>query len=262
MTFRLFMTATLAAVAFAAMPASADERQSYPALQPIAPELSADEIVKRAFAATGGESWRRPRSILLKGYMVQHKGAGVTVFDEYRMWRVYDWEKKKAHAADGKVRIEGRTGGKIAFLLGFDGARTFNLDGYIDNASANAQWASNFGFGAIRHALDEGWTRTRLPDDLVDGRPAHFIELKDPSGGVTRFGIDAETYQVLLAGFDTPRGWHERLYSDFYKKPGAGWVQPARVRLFYDGVKQNEVIWTDFDLNVEFEDSIFTPKQD
>lgn len=242
--------------------ASAVEPKEYPALYPIAPELSADEIVKRAFAASGGETWRRPRSIVLKGYMVQHKGAGVTVFDDYRMWRVYDWEKKNAHAADGKVRIEGRKDGKAGFLLGFDGLRTFNLQGYVDDASANAQWASNFGFGAIRHAMDDGWKRTRLPDDLVDGRPAHFIELKDPSGGVTRFGIDAGSYQVLLAGFDTPRGWHERLYSDFYTKPGIDWVQPARVRLYYDGVKQNEVIWTDFDLNAEIEDRVFAPTGD
>jgi hypothetical protein len=248
------------ALAWAPAIAAANGGAAHPALHPIAPELSADEIVARAFNAAGGETWRRPSSILLKGYMVQHKGSTTSLFDEYRMWRVYDWEKKDAHAADGKVRIEGRKSGKIAFLMGFDGRRTFNLGGYIDDESANVQWASNFGFGAIRHAFDEGWRRNRLPDDLVDGRPSHFIELTDPSGGVTRFGIDVETYQVLLAGFSTPRGWHERIYSDFYSKPGVSWTQPGRVRLFYDGVKQNEVIWTDFDLNAPMPDKIFTPK--
>jgi hypothetical protein len=56
---------------------------------------------------------------------------------------------------------------------------------------------------------------------------------------------------VLYAGFDTPRGWHERRYSDYYRKKGGPWAQPRRVRLYYDGVKQNEIIWTDFEVNAD-----------
>lgn len=231
----------------------------YPGLYPANTELSADDIVRRAFETSGGETWRRPTSLLLTGYMVTHKGAAIERYDSYRMWRVYDWNKSDAHAADGKVRIEARKGDDIVFLLGFDGLRSFNLDGWMDDAAANAQWSSNFGFGAIRHALDEGWTRRRLPDDLIDGRQAHLIELVDPSGGTTRFGIDAATFNVVYAGFDTPRGWHERRYSDFFARPGVSWSQPARVRLFYDGVKQNEIIWTDFELNAKMDDALFAP---
>ena len=228
-----------------------------PGLYPAAPELTSEAILARVFEAAGGETWRRPESLVLKGRAVMYRGGAAVDYERYEMLRIYDWEKRDAHAADGKVRIEYWKDGKSAFVLSFDGERTYDANGPVADQSANAQWASNFGFGAIRHALDEGWTSVRLPDDMMEGRAVHMIELKDPSGGVTRFGVDAATYDVVYAGFDTPRGWHERRYSNFFRKPGLSWSQPARVRLYYDGVKQNEVIWTDFDVNVEIDKARF-----
>ncbi|MBY0423548.1 MAG: hypothetical protein K2Q06_14675, partial [Parvularculaceae bacterium] len=93
------------------------------------------------------------------------------------------------------------------------------------------------------------WTTKRLPDDMMEGKAVYMLEFADPKGGVTRFGIDQASLEVVYAGFDTPRGWHERRYSDYYRKPGVAWAQPRRVRLYYDGVKQNEIIWTDFEVN-------------
>ena len=251
------MRALLASIAFlAATPALAAE-EDLPSLYPAHPELKAEEILARAYAAAGGESWRRPKTLLVTGYGVFYKGAEAATYDDYRMWRVYPSWKGDAHKADGKVRIEGRKDGKTVFLIAFDGETTYDANGPLDDQSANARWAENFGFGAIRYGLDEGWSCKRLPDDLVDGRPAHMIELKDPAGGVTRFAIAVEGFAVLYVGFDTDRGWHERRYSDFFSKPGVSWVQPGRVRLFYDGVKQNEIVWTDFELNAEMEDELF-----
>jgi hypothetical protein len=65
-------------------------------------------------------------------------------------------------------------------------------------------------------------------------------------------------YAVLSVGFATPRGWHERIYSNFYQKPGLSWVQPGRIRLYYNGVKQNEIVWRDFKLNEAMPDGLFT----
>ena len=109
----------------------------------------------------------------------------------------------------------------------------------------------------LRNALDEGWTQTRKQDRLIDGTPTFMVALTDPSGGETLFGIRQADSALLYVGFDTPRGWHERRYSHFYSKPGMSWVQPGRVRLFYDGVKANEAIWTDFDLSGDFDDAVF-----
>ena len=64
-----------------------------------------------------------------------------------------------------------------------------------------------------------------------------------------------------MVGFETPRGWHERRYSEFYSRPGLSWSQPGRVRLFYNGIKQNEVIWTDFGVDETIPAQWFRPEE-
>lgn len=245
------------AVAAALVCASARGGDEYPGLYPEHAEMSAAAIIGKAHAVAGGDDWRRAKSLKMNGYAVMHRGDTAVKYDRYEMTRIYAAKKGDAHAADGKVRIEAWKGDERMFAIAFDGEKTYDANGPVSDQSANERWGANFGFGAIRHALDEGWTQTRLPDDLIDGRPAHFVELTDPSGGVTRFGIDRETHYILYVGFDTPRGWHERRYSHFFSKSGVNWVQPGRVRLFYDGVKQNEVIWEDFEINRSFPDELF-----
>lgn len=228
-----------------------------PALYPADVDRSAADIIAGAYEAAGGESWLRPQTLSMTGYGVFYRNGKAATYDEYRMLRVYAGRKDNAHIADGKVRIEAKKNGEQVFIIAFDGETTYNQNGPVEDQTANAQWASNFGFGAIRHALNDGWTQTRLPDDLIDGRPAFLVELTDPVGGMTRFAIDQQTDHVLYVGFNTARGWHERRYSKFFSKPGVDWVQPGRVRLFYDGVKQNEVIWTDFEINKSQPDALF-----
>ena len=62
---------------------------------------------------------------------------------------------------------------------------------------------------------------------------------------------------MLKVAFATPRGWHERYYSDFFRKPGMDWSQPSRIRLFYDGVKQNELFWQDFEIGKTYPETLF-----
>lgn len=236
---------------------SAEGTLSFPGQYAVNPELSAADIIAAAHKKAGGETWRRPKSLLMKGHAVMYRGGKEAPYDRYEMMRVYADEKGDAHSVDGKVRIQAWAGGETVFIISFDGEKTYDINGPVEDQSANERWASNFGFGAIRHALDDGWMQKRLPDDLVDGRPAHFVELTDPSSGTTRFAFAQDDYAILYVGFDTPRGWHERRYSDFFSKPGVSWVQPGRVRLFYDGVKQNEVIWTDFEVGADLSDEMF-----
>lgn len=221
------------------------------------PGLSGAQIIARAHEAAGGEAWVRPGRLKLTGYNIIYRPGGTVLWDRYAMWRVYGDEKLDAHSANGKVRIEAWTADELAMLIAFDGQTTSNQDGPMEDQSANAMWSNNFGYGAIRNALDDGWTQTRVQDRLIDGAPTYMVALTDPSGGETLFGIRQADSAILYVGFDTPRGWHERRYSHFYTKPGLSWVQPGRVRLFYDGVKANEAVWTDFDLSGDFDDAVF-----
>ncbi len=239
-------------------PPPAALRGLMPAAVQATPSLTAREIVAAAHEAAGGEDWRGVRTLYLEGYNIIRRADGTEVlWDRYAMWREFSEAKTNAHAAEGKVRIEAWTGDTLAMLISFDGATTYNQDGPVPEDVAAAAWASNFGFGAIRNALDEGWAQSRLADDLVDGAPAYMVELTDPSGSKTRFGFRQSDFATVYVGFDTPRGWHERRYSHFFAVPDSKWVQPGRVRLHYDGVKVNEAIWTNVRIGEEMDASVF-----
>ncbi len=229
-----------------------------PASLPAQAELSARMIIELAHEAAGGEEWVRPRSLHLVGEAVFYREGGVVERHErYEMWRVYPEDKGDAHAADGMVRIQSWRDGQTSILLAFDGARSYTAAGPQAPSEADRQWSENFGFGVIRFALDQGYQQVRLPDDLVDGRPVFVVDVVDPAGGHTQFAIAQDNHQILRVGFATPRGWHERIYSHFYTQPGMAWVQPTRIRLFYNGVKQNELFWYSFTLNEEMPTSLF-----
>lgn len=248
--FLLFILILICAisVSVAAPPPPLELRSQLSVASQLSPGLSAEQIISKAHSAAGGPAWVKPFRLKLTGYNLIRKGDDEIVWDKYAMWREFASEKEAAHAVNGKVRIEAWSNNKLAMLLAYDGKQTYNQDGVLEDQSANKMWSSNFGYGAIRNALDKGWQQTRLPDDMVDGSPAFMVKLIDPSGGITHFGIRQTDHAVVYVGFDTPRGWHERRYSHFYKKEGLSWSQPGRVRLFYDGVKSNEAIWTDFEL--------------
>jgi len=224
------------------------------------PELDGADIIRRAHEAAGGDRFVRPGSLFLRGYnIIRTPGGGEDLWEDYAMWRVFGDEKLDAHQANGMVRIEAWTAGELQLLLTFDGESTFGADGRMEDQSANAMWSANFGFGAIRNALDEGWQQARRPDDFIDGQPAFLVALTDPSGGQTLFGIRQSDFAILYVGFDTPRGWHERRYSHFFSLPGSDWVQAGRVRLFYDGVKANEAVWTHYEIGEAYPRDLFQP---
>jgi hypothetical protein len=240
------------------LPPPIAERGEMPAAVQSEEDLSARMIIERAHAAAGGEAFVKPGTLKLTGYnIIRGADGSETLWDRYAMWRAFADEKTEAHNANGKVRIEAWTDGELALLLAYDGETTSTEDGPMADQSANAVWSANFGYGAIRNALDEGWSQNRLPDRLIDGQTAYMVALTDPSGGETMFGIRQSDDAIVYVGFDTPRGWHERVYSEFFKKEGTPWKQAGRVRLFYDGVKANEAIWTDFRIGEAYPDDIF-----
>lgn len=228
-----------------------------PALTP-PDELSAVEIVERAYAHAGGDEWVNPRSLRMEGYGLFWRGTETAVrYEPYTMWRVYPETKDDAHAADGRVRIEAFRDSEVVFQIAFDGERTYDQDGPVEDQADSDRWSSNFGFGVIRHALDGGYAVSRLPDDAVDGAPAYTVRITDPAGGETLFRIRQADFAIVSVGFDTPRGWHERIYSEFYRNEDGGWLQPGRVRLYYDGEKANEIYWTRFVIDEEYPVELF-----
>jgi hypothetical protein len=238
---------TIAAVLLAA-PASAQDTPDAPS------------ILDRAIAAAGGEGWANARTLMLAGSAVFYGPTGASprsTADDYRMWRVYDPARTASHAAEGKVRIIAKSGARTLFTVGYDGVTTWNDKGVVPKAEADAYWASNFGFGIIRRAREEGFKAERVPDDAVAGRALYMVRLTDPQGGVTLFGIDQQSHAIRTMGFATPRGWHLRVYDDFLRLKNPDWLQARKVTLYYNGVKQNEVTWRETRVNAPIDDAIF-----
>jgi len=224
-------------------------------------ELTARQIVERVHAAAGGKAWLEAGTNVMRGEATLCRDgdpARCVHADRYEMYRVYPTELKAgAHAGSGKFRLDAYAGDRLIFQVAFDGERSYDQNGPVPPERASNDEASAFGFSAIRFALQPGFEVERLTDDQVEGRPCHFVRVTDPTGTRTVFGIDQSSYAVRSAGWQTPKGFHLRLYSDFYTAGDGRFVQPGRVRHYYDGVKSVDIRWTSAEIGQPIADAMF-----
>ncbi len=220
----------------------------------------AREIVRLAHAAGGGDSWKRPKTLHLTGSATLYSdgtAASRAEVPHYEMWRVFPAWNRAAHGANGKFRLDARNGDATVYQISYDGKDTWNDKGKVEQAAASREWSENFGFGIIRFALDEGFEVTRMADDQVEDRAAWTVRVADPGGGRTMFWIDQVDHTVRKVGFETPRGWHERIYSDFYMVERPRFQQPGRVRLYYAGALVSDIRWTAAVVDAPIADAVF-----
>lgn len=225
--------------------------------------LTGEAILLRAREAAGGDEWANARTLILSGHAVFYGASGhepTSSPDSYTMWRVFDPNRQAAHGAEGKVRITIKNRGNLFMDVGYNGSETWNEKGIIPKDQADIFWASNFGFGIIRHAGKPGFAAQRLPDDEVNGHPSYIVELTDPTGTKSLFGVDKESFAIRMVGFRTPKGWHVRTYQDFITLENPRWLQARRVTLYYEGRKANEVFWTSYQVNADVDPKLFDPQ--
>lgn len=220
------------------------------------------EIVEQGIAAHGGDFWLEPETLQLSGSAVfysPNQSIPRSTADDYRMWRAMGATRTNAHQAEGKVRITAKAGETVLFEVGYNGETTWTDKGIMPKSEADAFWGSNFGFGIIRSALDEGFRLESVPPRDVDGALVDMVRIIDPQGQATLFGFDRDSRFIRYMGFRTERGWHERTYADFIRLPESGWVQARSVKLFYDGVLSNTVFWTDVIIGEPLPSELFDP---
>jgi hypothetical protein len=223
--------------------------------------LSAKEILKRTVTASGGDTWQQPNTLLLRGvatFTPHGKTDSLLHFDKYAMYRIFPAENNAAHQANGKVRFDAFYGQNSFFELKFDGKKSKML--MSDRAkpySKHFNWSNNFGFGIIRFADRDNFRVTRLTDDQVEGYPCYMVQITDPNKTITTFGIDKKTFYIRLVAFTTDVGYHHRIYSNFKKATNLSFIQPTRVRLYFDGVKWMDINWQEFKVNERIEDKVF-----
>ena len=222
-------------------------------------------VVERGVAAHGGDVFLDPGTLTLVGEAVFYSaetGQISRTADDYRMWRAFEPGRREAHGADGKVRIMALSDGATVFAVGYDGETTWTERGIMPQEQADAYWASNFGFGIIRSALDDGFTLQRAPSRDIGGHAVDIVRIIDAGGQPTLFGFDAASGLIRYMAFTSPRGFHERIYDDFVRLPDSGWVQARVVTLLYDGVVNNIVNWRDVAIGAPLDPQIFAPPED
>ncbi|HNQ15605.1 MAG TPA: hypothetical protein PKM58_08580 [Pyrinomonadaceae bacterium] len=223
-----------------------------------AQQLSALEIAKKTIAASGGDSWRDPRTLELSGTATLYWGDKSYRMTTYHMWRVFPGSNDNARNANGKVRFDALEGDKTFFRIAFDGKSTSQF--LSDEAKAHEEllrWGNNFGFSIFRYVENEGFSVIRLPDDKIDDHPCYLIKIVDPKKGETIFGIDKKTFHIRYAAFRTPIGFHQRIYDDFKWSKNPRFIQPRSLRIFNDGVKIADVFWSEFKIDQPIADSVF-----
>ena len=227
-------------------------------LQISAQELTPLEIAKKTIAASGGENWRRPKTLQLSGNATLYWNDKAYKITTYKMWRVFPDENEAARSANGKVRFDAFEGDKLFFQISFDSKNTVQfLSDEAKKQEELLKWSNNFGFSIFRFVENKDFQIIRLPDDKIDGFPCYFIKIIDPKKTETIFGVDRKTFFIRYAAFKTPIGFHQRIYSDFKMNKNPQFNQPRSLRIFVEGVKIADVYWSDFKVNEPIADEVF-----
>lgn len=221
--------------------------------------MSPREIMAEAHEAAGGVNWLEARTLRLSGDAILYRGSQATKADGYEMYRIYPRQLSDAHTKTGKFRLDAFAGDKLLFRISNDGERMYDQNGPMNEQASRELAASSFGFSATRFALNDGFSLQRVADDQVDGFACYFVRITDPNGGLTLVGVDQAEFLIRYVGWTTPRGWHHRRYSDFYWLDDPGFMQPGRVRHFYDGEKTADINWRSARVDIPLGDELFAP---
>lgn len=227
---------------------------------PVMAERSADEIIEFAAQAAGGDAWRYAATNIMRGHATlcrDGRREACVHADRYVMWREYPTNLTDPHAGTGRFRLDAYIGDRVLFKNSFDGEHSWTHLGRVDGEEAGEAQASNFGFSAIRFAGREGFPVERLVDDQIDGQACYTVRVHDPAGSSTLFWIDRESGAIRAVAWPTPRGFHQRIYSEFYWIDNPGFLQPGRVRLYYDGLLTADVYWTQASINEPIDAAMF-----
>ena len=227
---------------------------------------NAKEILQLAVAASGGSLWQQPETLELHGTALftpygKTDARSQKQLDTYSMYRIFPGDNKAAHQANGKIRFDAATDNQVFMQLIFDGTKTRNT--LSDDARPfreHFSWSNNFGFGIIRFADRDSFLVERLTDETNDGFPCYTVQITDPKKMITVFQIDKKSYLIRGVSFTTTVGYHHRIYSDFQKiKVGNQFfMQPRRVRLFFDGVRWMDIHWEKNSVNQPIAEEVFS----
>jgi len=223
------------------------------------PTIGSEEIVQKNAAARGGtEAWQRLQTMVWTGYVVSDGNAARKL--------PFLLEQKRPN----KTRFELVTDGRRAIRI-YDGRAGWKLrmnpaNGrpellpYTDEELKYAGGAAVID-GPLMYCVAKGGAVTLAGHGLVEGRAAHILEVRMPSGDSQRLWVDAETFLELrqdrqARGSAGQAGTTTALFRDYHDFEG---VQiPTRIETGGGaGAASNTLVIERVALNPELEERAF-----
>lgn len=169
-----------------------------------APELTADQIVAKSIAASGGlEAWRKVESMAWIGHIESANAPAPSM--------AFSLELKRPHKTRFELKVQNQTAIHI-----FDGAHGWKLHPagngkpgllpYTADELSYARDVSGIG-GALVDGADRGTAVALEGMDEVEGRKAYRMGIKLQSGATQRVWIDAQTFLEVKSERESRNGY-------------------------------------------------------
>jgi hypothetical protein len=233
------------------------------AASPVLPKMTADEIVNKSLAASGGDSaWKEVQSLTLSGMLDagrERKDGGdiptnpvqAKIDSKTRAKLILEGKYKKPPekviqlpfkldlARPNKQRLEIPFQGDTAVQV-YDGANGWKLRPYLGRREVDAYSKDELAIAASEQQLDgplvgyaaKGTQVSFAGTDLVDGHPAYKLNLKFKDGSLHGLWIDGKSFLVVkLEGTPRRRDGRPRVvmtYLKDYRKVGGLMVPHLR----------------------------------
>ena len=214
---------------------------------PGAADTKALDLLRQAQAALGGKAFVEQKTQIAKGSAtLTPPGApqpiAIPTLVSYR--RYPDAERTEMTTAMGSmVRAYDGTSGWMQA-----GPQTVDATGQMKDRQL-------YGFDTLRRAGQPGYTARSLPDEPVNGKPAHVVDLADAEGHTTRFYLDAATSQVVKLAFESGGQKLEALLSDYRDVNGV--KVPFKLDTLQDGAPIMKIELSEVQINPTIDAALF-----
>ncbi|MEA2603358.1 MAG: zinc protease [Acidobacteriota bacterium] len=219
--------------------------------KPKAAQAAADpkalDLLRQAQAALGGKAFVEQKTQISKGSAsITPPGAPQPVpVPSIVTYRQYpDAERTEMNTSMGSM------------IQAYDGSSGWRQMGsQTMDATGPMKERHLYGFDLLRQVGQPGYTAHSLPDESINGKPAHVVELADSQGHATRFYLDAGTSQVAKVAYETNGQKVEILYSDYRDVNGV--KVPFKNEVSQDGTPVLKVELSEVQVNAPVDAGVF-----
>jgi zinc protease len=225
---------------------SADLRKPKPA-QAAAADPKALELLRQAQTALGGKAFAEQKTQISKG------SATLTPPGAPQPLPVSSMVTYRQYPEAERTEMTTPMGSMVQAYDGTAGWR--QMGPQTMDATGQMKERHLYGFDLLRRLDQPGYTAHSLPDEPVNGKPAHVVELADAQGHATRFFIDAGTSQVAKVAYEISGQKVEYLYSDYRDVNGV--KVPFKTDVLQDGAPLLKVELSDVQVNAPVDAGVF-----